>query len=111
MACPISRFIHFATNDSKCQASKEDNPNWHQVMAGPFKEECWKAALKDTIWVFMLKRFPDYKVKEFKMRFCACGDQQLKGMDIFKEYAPVVQWRTVCSFSRFYLNLSQSTVM
>ncbi len=60
MACPISKFIHFAANDcgytgtcyelianwvhplflkAKCKSSKEDNPNWRPAMHGPFKEE------------------------------------------------------------------------
>ena len=68
MASPLSNFIHFAANDcgysgtrydlianwvhplflkAKSAASKEDNPNWSQAMRGPFKEEYWKAALKE----------------------------------------------------------------
>lgn len=139
MACPISKFIHFAANDcgykgsrydlicnwvhplflkAKSEASKEDNPSWKQAMSGPFKEEYWKAALKEietlesmdvwevvdrtddmnvinSIWAFKLKRFPDGMVKKFKARFCARGDQQLEGVDFFETYAPVVQWTTV----------------
>eukprot|EP00956_Cyclotella_meneghiniana_P042975 scaffold249367_cov117-Cyclotella_meneghiniana.AAC.2 len=140
MACPISKFIHFAANEcgysgtrydlianwvhplflkAKCEATKADNPNWRQAMNGPFKEEYWKAALKeietleamdawevvdpddstmnviDSIWAFRLKRFPDGKAKKFKARFCARGDQQLEGIDFFETYAPVVQWTTV----------------
>eukprot|EP00956_Cyclotella_meneghiniana_P015936 scaffold24808_cov102-Cyclotella_meneghiniana.AAC.1 len=139
MACPLSKFIHFAANDcgysgsrydlianwvhplflkAKSEASKEDNPSWKQAMSGPFKEEYWKAAIKeietlesmdvwevvdrtddtnviDSIWAFKLKRFPDGMVKKFKARFCARGDQQLEGVDFFETYAPVVQWTTV----------------
>jgi len=139
MACPLSKFIHFAANDcgytgsrydlianwvhplflkAKSEASKEDNPSWKQAMSGPFKEEYWKAAVKeietlesmdvwevvdrtddmnviDSIWAFKLKRFPDGMVKKFKARFCARGDQQLEGIDFFETYAPVVQWTTV----------------
>ncbi len=68
MACPLSRFIHFAANDcgysgsqydlianwvnplflkAKTESSKEDNPNWRQAMNGPFKKDYWKAALKE----------------------------------------------------------------
>jgi hypothetical protein len=139
MACPLSRYIHFAANDcgyrgtryelianwvhllflkAKTEASKEDNPSWKQAMNGPFKDEYWKAAVKeietleamdawevvdrddemnviDSIWAFKLKRFPDGMVKKFKAQFCAWGDQQLEGIDFFKTYAPVVQWTTV----------------
>ena len=120
MACPISKFIHFAANDcgysgtrydlianwvhplflkANSEGTKANNPNWRQAMNGPFKEEYWKAALKeietleamdawkvvdcdnstmnviDSIWAFKLKRFPDGKAKKFKARFCARGDQ------------------------------------
>ncbi len=34
---------------AKCEASKEDNPNWHQAMNGPFADEYWKAAEKEII--------------------------------------------------------------
>jgi hypothetical protein len=34
-------------------------------------------------------------MKKFKARFCACGDQQLKGIDFSETYAPVVQWTTI----------------
>ena len=89
---------------ARAEASKEDNPNWKEAMLGPFKEEFWKAAMKeivtleemgawtvvdreegmnviDSIWAFKLKRYPDRVVKKFKARFCAHGDQQLKGVD------------------------------
>ena len=115
MACPLSKYIHFAANDcgykgsryelianwvhplflkAKSEARKEDNPNWKQAMNGPFKEEYWKAAVKeietlesmnawevvdrpeigniiDLIWAFKLKRYPDGMPKKFKARFCA----------------------------------------
>ncbi len=76
-------------------------------MNGPFKEEYWKAAVKeietlesmnawevvdrpkigniiDSIWAFKLKRYPDGMPKKFKARFCARGDQQLEGIDFFE---------------------------
>ena len=81
-------------------------------------DEYWKAAVKefqtlesmdawdvvdrpegkhvlDGTWAFKLKRFPDGLIKKFKARFCARGDQQIKGVDFFETYAPVVQWTTV----------------
>ena len=115
MACPLSKYIHFAANDcgykgsryelianwvhplflkAKSEASKEDNPNWKQAMNGPFKEEYWRAAVKeienlesmnvwevvdrpeigniiDSIWAFKLKCYPDGMPNKFKARFCA----------------------------------------
>ena len=68
MACPLSKFIHFAANNSrykgtrygliancvhplflkvKSEASKEDSPSWKQAMNEPFKEEYWKAAVRE----------------------------------------------------------------
>lgn len=68
MACPLLKFIHFAANDcgyigtryklianwvhplflkAKSEASKEDNLSWKQAMNGPFKEEYWRAAVKE----------------------------------------------------------------
>ena len=41
------------------------------------------------------KRFPDGLIKKFKARFCARGGMQLKGIDFFETYAPVVQWTTI----------------
>ncbi len=137
MACPILKFIQFTGGytgtcyeliancvhplflNAKCKSSKEDNPNWMQDMNGPFKEEYWKAALKEietlesmdawevvdrdddntnvinSIWAFKLKRYLDGMVKKFKAYFCAHGDQQLEGINFFETYAPVVQWISV----------------
>jgi hypothetical protein len=139
MACPLSKYIHFTANDcgykglryefitnwvhpsflkAKSEASKEDNPNWKQAINGPFKEENWKAAVKeietlesmnvwevldwpeigniiDSLRAFKLKRYPDGMPKKFKPRLCARGDRQLEGIDLFETYVPVVQWTTV----------------
>ncbi len=42
-------------------------------------------------WTFKCKQFPNGTVKKFKACYCACGDQQLEGIDFFETYAPVVQ--------------------
>ena len=34
-----------------------------------------------STWAFTCKRYPDDLIKKFKARFCARGDQQLKGID------------------------------
>ncbi len=68
MACPLSKFIHFVANvcgykgtrygliakwvdylflKAKSDTSTENNPNRKQAMNGPFKEEYWKAAIKE----------------------------------------------------------------
>ncbi len=48
-----------------------------------------------STWAFKCKRYPDGLIKKFKARFCARGDQQLKGINLFETYAPVVQWTTI----------------
>ncbi len=68
MACPLSKFIHFAANDcgykgtryglianwvhplflkTKSEVSKENNLTWKQAMNVPFKQEHWKTAMKE----------------------------------------------------------------
>ena len=114
----ICNWVHPLFLKAKSAASKEDNPTWWQAMSGPFADEYWKAAVTeietlegmdawdvvdktddmnviDSTWAFKLKRFPDGLIKKFKGRFCARGDQQIKGVDYFETYAPVVQWTTV----------------
>jgi hypothetical protein len=46
-------------------------------------------------WAFKVKWYPDGSIKKFKARFCARGDKQLKGIDFFETWAPVVQWSTI----------------
>ncbi len=112
-ASPLSKFITFATNDCvhsssfteifvtavhsfflkvKSEASKEDNPNLHQVMNGPFADEYSKATKKEIktlegmgawdlveceddmnvingTWVIKCKQFSNGTVKKFKVYF------------------------------------------
>ena len=46
-------------------------------------------------WAFKRKRYPDGSVKKLKARICVRGDQQVKGIDVFDTFAPVVQWAVV----------------
>ena len=48
-----------------------------------------------STWALRLKRYPDGLVKKFKARFCARGDQQVAGVDVFETWAPVAQWTTI----------------
>ena len=48
-----------------------------------------------STWAFKCKRCPDGLIKKFKARFCARGDQQIKGVDFFETHAPVVMWTTI----------------
>ncbi|KAL7547469.1 hypothetical protein ACHAWF_011772 [Thalassiosira exigua] len=105
---------------AKAASSKyaEDSPNFKQATRGPFQQEWWRAmeVKLDTLrelnawelvpkmpgmkilpstWAFRLKRRPDLEAKKFKARFCARGDRQIEGVDVFETWAPVAQWSTV----------------
>ncbi len=103
---------------AKSEAFKEVNPNWHQALNGPFEDNYWKVAEKESdalegmgawdgvecedgmnlingTWALKFKHFPNGTVKKFKACFCAQGDQQLEGIDFSETYAPVVQWTTL----------------
>mgnify|MGYP003551355284 FL=1 len=53
------------------------------------------ANILDSTWAFKRKRYPDGRVRKLKARFCVRGDQQIRGVDFFDTYAPVVGWSTV----------------
>ncbi len=46
----IANWVHPLILKARAEASKEDNPNWKQAMLGPFKEEYWKAAVKEMLY-------------------------------------------------------------
>ena len=46
-------------------------------------------------WAFKCKRFPVCLIKKFKDWFCARGNMQLEGVDLFETYDPVVQRTTI----------------
>ncbi|KAL7525558.1 LOW QUALITY PROTEIN: hypothetical protein ACHAWF_001417, partial [Thalassiosira exigua] len=95
-----------------------DSPNYKQAMASPFQAEWWRAMAIEmetllsrdaweyvpctpnmkvipSTWAFLLKRRPDLEPKKFKARFCARGNCQVEGVDVFERWAPVAQWSTV----------------
>ncbi len=95
-----------------------DNPTWEEAMNGPlrkgFHEACetelatlaemdvweivdrqrWMNVLPST-WAFKVKKYPSGEVRKLKARFCCRGDRQLKDVDYFETWAPVVNWTTV----------------
>ena len=114
----IVNCVHKLFLKTKAAASAEDNPNWRQAMNGKFADEYLEAAVTEVetlefmkswevveqqddmnvfmpTWELKLKCYPDGLIKRFKARFCARGDMQTKGVDLFETYAPVVQWKTV----------------
>ena len=67
----------------------EDMDVWELV-----PKESWMNVLPST-WAFRRKRLPSGEIKKLKARFCARGDRQLKDVDFFETFAPVVSWNTV----------------
>ena len=96
----------------------ENNPSYEMAMNGP-NAEGYKIALKkeiDTLesmgvwekvdrqpwmnvlpstWALKCKLFPSGLVRKLKARFCCRGDRQIKDVDYFETFAPVVSWTTV----------------
>ena len=62
---------------------------WEEV-----KRQPWMHMLPGT-WTFRVKRFTDGVIRKLKARFCARGDRQIKGVDYFDTWAPVVSWNTI----------------
>eukprot|EP00957_Ditylum_brightwellii_P063989 4854177-Ditylum_brightwellii.AAC.1 len=59
----------------------------------------------ESTWAFKVKRFPDGGVKKRKARSYVRGDQQVKDMDYFETYAPVVSWSTIRTVTTLAVNL------
>ena len=103
---------------SKTQKNDPDTPAFHQAFHGEHSEEYIKAmqikiatlilqrtwesvprttnlnVLKGT-WVFKLKHLPDGTPFCFKAWFCARGDLQKEGINLFETYTSVVLWSTI----------------
>ena len=103
------------------KGSDPDYPMYHQAMSSPEyrywqdamlkeirtleKMGTWKTILRSSVpankrvikstWAFRLKRSPDGTPTKYKARFCVRGDMEVKGVDYFESYSPVVQWSTV----------------
>ena len=97
-----------------------DNPRYKDAITGPYQDEYYEAMCTEleilehpdinawtsverprgvkvlpSKWVFKCKPFPDGTLKKFKTCFVVRGDRQVKGVDYFKRWAPVVHWSTV----------------
>jgi hypothetical protein len=59
------------------EIKKSDVPEGRKVLPG--------------IWELTIKRFPDGRFRETKARYCTRGDHQVKGVNYYEKYAPVVQ--------------------
>ena len=96
----------------------ENNPSYEMAMNGPnaegYRQACqteidtlekmdvwelvdrepWMNVLPST-WALKAKLFPSGLVRKLKARLCCRGDRQVKNVDYFETYAPVVSWNTV----------------
>ena len=105
----------------KAKASKNDadRPSYNQAIIGPHAKKWWQAmetelnTLENDLrawtlvehepWMnvlpmtcaFCLKCFPSGLVKKFKARFFVCSDMQVKRIDFFETWAPMVKCTTV----------------
>ena len=100
------------------KSNSADAHNWNEAMNGPNAQGFWEACRKEVntlesmhvwdevkreewmnalpgTWAFKIKRFPDGLVRKLKSRWCCRGDRQVKDVDFFDTYAPVVKWTTV----------------
>ncbi len=114
----IVTYVHPLFLKTHSATSKADNPSWQEATRGKFADEYWEAMKLEittlenidawsvvdqydsngvlhhiipSTWAFKCKRYPDGLIKKFKAQFCAGGNKQLKGIDFFETYAPVVQ--------------------
>lgn len=60
----------------------------------------------NSIWAFKIKRCPNGIICKLKARFCVRGDMQIKGVDVFDTFTPVVQWATVVNLLILSLQLN-----
>ena len=103
----IVSYVHPLFLKAHSAASKADNPSWCEATRGKFADEYWEAMKLEiatlenidawsvvyhydcngaphhvipSTWAFKCKRYPDGCIKKFKARFCAKGNNNLKGL-------------------------------
>eukprot|EP00957_Ditylum_brightwellii_P128414 9793916-Ditylum_brightwellii.AAC.1 len=59
----------------------------------------------ESTWAFKAKRCPDRTVKKHKAQLCVHGNQQVKDVDYFETYSPVLSWTTVRMMMTLAVNL------
>jgi hypothetical protein len=121
----IEEYLHGVSEGPWSLVSKKaddpDLPTWSKAMSGPHRDEflagqhkelnqlralkCWNEVPRSSVprhmniikstWAFKIARLPSGEIKKFKSRFCARGDTQVEGVDVFETYAPVAQWSTI----------------
>jgi hypothetical protein len=52
--------------------------------------------LLQAIWSFHRKRAPDWSILKHNACLCPHGGMQVKGINFWESYAPVVSWHTTC---------------
>jgi hypothetical protein len=117
------------------KANDADNPTWEEAMNGPDRKGHMEAAKKEietlvdmdawdvvdceewmnvlpSTWAFKCKRYPDGSIRKLKGRFCARADREIKDVDFFSTFAPIVSWTTVrlMLILSLILNLAETQV-
>ena len=110
--------VHPLFLQAKAATNKADFASWKEALRSEHASEwyqaaqievetlekmkCWEVVdrlpsmkVLGSTWALRLKRYPDGQVKKFKARFCARGDQQVTGVDVFETWAPVAQLTTI----------------
>ena len=105
---------NFPTFGLVSRAPAEDNPGFGKAVNGPNSEGFWEGSAKEistvqnlkswdmvkrkpqmnviaSTWAFKIRRVPDGLVRKLKARFCVRGDIQIKGVNFFDTFAPVVK--------------------
>ena len=96
----------------------KNNPSYDMAMNGPSREghieacnkemqtlinmgvwevvdrEPWMNVLPST-WALKAKLFPSGLIRKLKARLCCRGNKQVKNVEYFETFAPVVSWTTV----------------
>lgn len=110
----------------------DNNPNWHQVVNGPFLEQFYEAmgiaistpenpgmwikikqsgginVMKST-WAFKIKMLPNRLIYTFKARLCVHWDMQIKCVDYVDTFVHVVQWTTIRTLTILSVQLNLGT--
>ena len=71
------------------EACQKDMGVWELVNCEP-----WMNVLPLS-WALKAKLHPSGLVRKLKAQLCVRGDQQIKNVDYFETFAPVVSWNTV----------------
>jgi len=62
-----------------------------------------------STWALKRKRYPDGRIRKYKVRFCVIGDKLKFGFDYNEMYASVIQWSMVRMLLTLMMKLGLKT--